>query len=406
MCGIFGAVRNGKGDFSSKVLIRMAREQETRGRHAFGVAWVDESGRLCSYRTDDKITNHLDAIARLVKARAIIGHTRFTTCGSEKNVINNHPHPADGGWLVHNGMISNYEEMASKHDLLLSSQCDSEVIARLMETSEGTILARMVAAVDAVDQTDPLAVAGLWSRPARLVLVRRGNPLYVSANRKGNIYFASLARGLPGKAVSMRQNTAKLIRVAQQEEFVKAVKPYKEHFRVARGYAGGKWWRQANGIWTGYEDGVEYAATGPSPVDVNQGKMVLPPHPSTSQTPEKKPASLVCGGGSADLCRAKDRMRGRIKARDRRHDAAPKVVCTDGQVVDLSPDAISKVDQAMQLRYAEEYAAWHGEENDVKVAELMRSYGLTHQTARDIVDSFGEDAEQVVMEAMAGSEGR
>jgi len=55
----------------------------------------------------------------------------------------------------------------------------------------------------AVAQTEgPLALFGLWNKPLRLLVVRRGNPLCFSET-PGGLYFASLPAGLPGKATTI-----------------------------------------------------------------------------------------------------------------------------------------------------------------------------------------------------------
>jgi hypothetical protein len=50
-------------------------------------------------------------------------------------------------------------------------------------------------------------VAGLWNRPRRLVLVRRGNPLRMGTAAEGH-YFASLPGGLPAGAEDVPDETA------------------------------------------------------------------------------------------------------------------------------------------------------------------------------------------------------
>jgi hypothetical protein len=57
--------------------------------------------------------------------------------------------------------------------------------------------------VSAVTQCrGPLAVMALWARPARLLVVRSGNPLHTSNSKYGR-FFATLADGLPGKPKPM-----------------------------------------------------------------------------------------------------------------------------------------------------------------------------------------------------------
>jgi hypothetical protein len=48
-------------------------------------------------------------------------------------------------------------------------------------------------------------VLALWSRPGRLVVARRGNPLHCGRSARG-VYVGSLAGGLPGKVRELRDN--------------------------------------------------------------------------------------------------------------------------------------------------------------------------------------------------------
>lgn len=108
--------------------------------------------------------------------------------------INNHPHPSDGGWIVHNGTIHNHRFLVSSHGLAPSSECDSEVAGLLIEELNGTIRERVRKTVNLCD--GPLAIAGLWARPQRLVIARRGKPLHFGVTEEC-CYFASLAGVLP-----------------------------------------------------------------------------------------------------------------------------------------------------------------------------------------------------------------
>jgi hypothetical protein len=44
MCGIFGFLSKGGTGPNLARLRRIAAETETRGRHAFGLAWIDSRG--------------------------------------------------------------------------------------------------------------------------------------------------------------------------------------------------------------------------------------------------------------------------------------------------------------------------------------------------------------------------
>lgn len=201
MCGIFGYVtHDGRGPDLGR-LMRVAEVTERRGPHAFGFAWLDGRGRLRCYKQTGRISQHLPLLEMAADARLLIGHTRFATQGNPRDNVNNHPHPCDGGWLVHNGMIGDYTAINRLHDLHPTSDCDSETIALLAEAGEGdsTTIADRVGAALALIGPHPAAVLGLWRSGTcggRLVAARRGNPLRYGATRRG-IYMASLAEQLP-----------------------------------------------------------------------------------------------------------------------------------------------------------------------------------------------------------------
>ena len=208
MCGIFGAIKTGAGNLTLSAISKIATEQERRGPHAFGYAWIDSEGRLHSYRQQGRISKNLHLLERMQGAKAIIGHTRYSTHGEPSHLINNHPHPSDGGWIVHNGVVSNHEDLNTNYDLLPSSDCDSETLGLLIESLPGTLLGRVAETIDLVDRDAPLCLAGIWRGPNRVVIARRGNPLMKSIGKTGNVYVGSLGKSLPGRAVEVDQDHA------------------------------------------------------------------------------------------------------------------------------------------------------------------------------------------------------
>jgi len=196
MCGIFGFVANNKDSRPSiKRLAEIAIATETRGRHAFGFAWIDSRNRLRMFKQTGRISDSLGMLSMMSDARMLIGHCRYATAGCYRNNLNNHPHPSDGGWIAHNGVISRAAELAEDHDLPLVTECDSEVLAQLIEDLDGTLVGRCEEASELAADS-PLAMLGLWRNPNRLIALRRGNPLSIGQSKSGH-YFASLTRGLP-----------------------------------------------------------------------------------------------------------------------------------------------------------------------------------------------------------------
>jgi glucosamine 6-phosphate synthetase-like amidotransferase/phosphosugar isomerase protein len=203
MCGVFGFVSfDGKGP-NIKRLEAIARVTMSRGAHAFGFAWIDGKGRLRMFKQAGRIVDYLGLLAMASDARMLIGHCRYATHGSYGNNLNNHPHPADGGWIVHNGVISRNKAIVEENDLHPVTDCDSEVLGMLIEQGEGTLQKRCIKAVQTVGGS-PLVMLGLWSRPGRLMALRNGNPLSLGMVDDGQrVYLGSLREGLPGKIVDV-----------------------------------------------------------------------------------------------------------------------------------------------------------------------------------------------------------
>jgi glucosamine--fructose-6-phosphate aminotransferase (isomerizing) len=206
MCGVFGfASFDGKGP-NIKRLADIAKVTQRRGPHAFGFSWVDGQGRLRMFKQSGRISDYLGVLAVAHDARLLIGHCRYATHGAPSNNLNNHPHPADGGWIVHNGVIGRHEEIARHRELLQVTECDSEVLGLLIEQGKSSLLRRRC--VDAVQEVSgsPLVMLGLWSRPGRLIAIRDGNPLSLGLCN-GRAYLGSLADGLPGKVVEVEDQS-------------------------------------------------------------------------------------------------------------------------------------------------------------------------------------------------------
>jgi glucosamine--fructose-6-phosphate aminotransferase (isomerizing) len=209
MCGVFGFVSFDGNGPSIKRLGHIATKTMRRGPHAFGFAWIDGKGRLRMFKKTGRIVDHLGLLAMAADARFLIGHCRYATHGSPSNNLNNHPHPADGGWIVHNGVIGRYEDLIARNDLAPVTDCDSEVLGMLLERGRGTLRNRCVEAVQEAAST-ALVMLGLWARPHRMLAIRAGNPLSMGVcktSRQNRVYLGSLADGLPGDVSEIKDNT-------------------------------------------------------------------------------------------------------------------------------------------------------------------------------------------------------
>ena len=212
MCGVFGFItKNGSGPDLAR-LRRIAVETQTRGHHAFGLAWLGPDGIIRTFKRPGPATANLGDLDQCRGATIVIGHCRWATHGNPQTNRNNHPHPAGRGWFVHNGVVANHTALVRRYRLKPQTECDSEALGLLMARFPGALALRAARAAGAADGR--LVMLGLWRKPARLLIVRSGNPLSFGETR-GGIYFASLPEELPGHVISIKDRYAGVLTLGE-----------------------------------------------------------------------------------------------------------------------------------------------------------------------------------------------
>ena len=160
MCAVFGFL-DYKGKTSNAVLKKLIHylsvAAEVRGTDATGIAYV-RGGSMVTYKKPKPA--HKVKLFFPRDTRAVIGHTRFTTQGSEKRNCDNHPFEGRCGKesfaLAHNGVLYNDKELRREQQLpptpietdtyvavqLLEQgqQLDTENIKRMAELVEGSFV--------------------------------------------------------------------------------------------------------------------------------------------------------------------------------------------------------------------------------------------------------------------------
>ena len=202
MCGVFGFVAKKDNTVDLDILAEVAEVTMTRGPHAWGMSWVTKDGRLRMFKQSGRIVDALPLLAMAKDAVMLIGHCRYATHGDPSNNLNNHPHPCDGGWIVHNGVIRNHEAIASNHGLHAVTECDSEVLAMLVERCDGRLIDRCGRAVRRCRGDNPIVMLGLW-RDSLIAAADNGQPLHVGETGR-SYYLGSLPGALPGKVERFR----------------------------------------------------------------------------------------------------------------------------------------------------------------------------------------------------------
>lgn len=133
MCGIVGTINTG-GNTKIKTLESLKR-LEYRGYDSSGILFFDKRSNKGAYKAIGKIVEMESTIPEEIDGSIAIAHTRWATHG-KPTVDNTHPHQSEDGriYLVHNGTIENYLELAKKYcqDVTLYGQTDSEIVANVL----------------------------------------------------------------------------------------------------------------------------------------------------------------------------------------------------------------------------------------------------------------------------------
>ena len=184
MCGVTGLIGVPKDERVQRWSYQLAKsllaETVSRGPHATGVYTYypkeDGSPKLFCYKLAAPAPDYVKTkYWRQLGDKAmflLLGHCRFYTNGTPEDHKNNHPHLSDDNKmaLIHNGIIGGFSGL--KKNYPCKSDCDSEVILRIIESEEDTLegilkLHRLMGTSDSfaclLGKWDPVEkVAHLW----------------------------------------------------------------------------------------------------------------------------------------------------------------------------------------------------------------------------------------------------
>ncbi len=194
MCGIVGYIGH---EDATPFLIKGLESLEYRGYDSAGIH-VKGAGTI---KRSGKVSVLKESIPEGFGGTAGIAHTRWATHGppTEENA---HPHTdsTQSIWLVHNGIIENYQEIRTyleQEGIIFCSATDTEVLAQLIgkKYKETPVLEVAVAeALMEIRGAYGIAVMSV-QEPQKLVAARLGSPLLIGIGHDA-FYVASDATPL------------------------------------------------------------------------------------------------------------------------------------------------------------------------------------------------------------------
>jgi len=201
MCGIVGyiGVKPVK-----KILIDGLRELEYRGYDSAGIA-VLQDGNFSLFKAVGKLIN-LEEKAQNYESTGFsvgIGHTRWATHGKPTE-LNAHPHLGQNSYVVHNGIIENYQElktMLTAQGVQFLSQTDTEVIVHLFEYQLKSASTPFEAFQQTLSQLQGAYAILLVNADAEgtIFFAKHGSPMIIGRNRENETLFGSSDAALIGK---------------------------------------------------------------------------------------------------------------------------------------------------------------------------------------------------------------
>ncbi len=200
MCGIVGYIGNNE---IKSILLDGLKDLEYRGYDSAGIAILEDNS-IKSFKAVGKLIN-LEKKTKEFQSSNFglgIGHTRWATHGKPTE-LNAHPHLGKFSYVVHNGIIENYQELKQElqeNGIKFLSQTDTEVIVHLFEKNYKELNDPMSAFETTIQSLKGAYAILLISKadPQKIYFAKFGSPMIVGKNSK-EVFFGSSDAVLIGK---------------------------------------------------------------------------------------------------------------------------------------------------------------------------------------------------------------
>ena len=204
MCGIVGYIGPKE---KKEILLDGLQELEYRGYDSAGIAII-EGEKLSNFKAIGKLANLRDK-TKSYESEGFgisIGHTRWATHGKPTE-LNAHPHLGGYSYVVHNGIIENYQELKEElqaDGVNFLSQTDTETIVHVFEKFNNEINDPFPAFQKTIEKLDGAYATLLITEaaPDTIFFAKNGSPMLIGFDGE-EVYFASSDTPIIGKATEV-----------------------------------------------------------------------------------------------------------------------------------------------------------------------------------------------------------
>ena len=204
MCGIVGYIGSKE---KKEILLDGLQELEYRGYDSAGIAII-EGEKLSNFKAIGKLKNLREKTKSYQSSGfgISIGHTRWATHGKPTE-LNAHPHLGAYSYVVHNGIIENYQALKDElqsDGITFLSQTDTETIVHLFEkfykqnSNPVTSFEQTIQKLEGAYATLLITEASADT----IYFAKNGSPMLIGFN-KDDVYFASSDTPIIGKATEV-----------------------------------------------------------------------------------------------------------------------------------------------------------------------------------------------------------
>jgi glutamine---fructose-6-phosphate transaminase (isomerizing) len=189
MCGIYGYVGNPR---PTQYLVERIQSLEYRGYDSAGIAYVTPNHAFFHHNGTGDIGNVIRTQNLKLNDEQFelgIAHTRWATHGVP-SVRNAHPHEFPDFYLVHNGIIENYEDLIDQYAIRnLQSETDSEIIGWVLHTLiQKNPRAPLTDIISKLRQTltGSYACLVMFKKDPKMIALRHKSPLLIGIEKNSN----------------------------------------------------------------------------------------------------------------------------------------------------------------------------------------------------------------------------